>query len=120
MAFQYITAKTYALYNVVIGDDWRIKVPVVQSDRETAFDFSGWQAHAQFRNKVNGTLIADFDTYSGTIEFVGGNMFLIRDKDDTNIEPANVVWDCEFLDDLGFRRTLILESPVELKGQVTQ
>ena len=119
MAFQFITAKKYPLYDVVIGDDWRIKVPVVQSDL-TAFDFSGWQAHAQFRNKVNGTLIADFDTYSGTIEFVGGNMFLIRDKDDTNITAANIVWDCEFLDDLGNRRTLILESPVELKGQVTQ
>lgn len=120
MAFEYITAKPYPLYNIVQGDDWRILVPVVQSDRETEFDFTGWQAHAQVRKKIDGSLVADFETYDGTIEFDGGNMFLIRDKDLTNIESGEYVWDCQFHDPWGNRRTLITKSIFEIIGDATE
>lgn len=116
MAF--ITPKTYPLYNIVKGNDWRIKIPVVDADGE-AFDFSGWQAHAQVRTKSSGTLIAEFDTYDATIEFDGGDIYLIRDKDDTDITPDEYVYDCQFHDTDGLRRTLILESIFEIVKQVT-
>ena len=115
MAFQYISEKKYPIYNMVVGDDWRKLVPVVQSDRSTAFSFTGWQAHAQVRKKTDGTLIVDFDSYEATIEFVGGDMFLIADKDDTtSLTPGMYVWDCQFQDAEGLRRTLIVESEFEI------
>ena len=120
MAWTYITEKTYPLYNIVAGDDWKILVPVVQSDRSTEFDFTGWQAHAQVRKKIDGSIIADFDSYDATIEFDGGNIYLIRDKDDTAIKSNQYVWDCEFLDPWGFRRTLIIESIFQVIGDVTE
>lgn len=119
MAFQYITEKTYPIYNMVAGDDWRKLVPVVQSDGSTEFDFTGWQALAQVRKKIDGSLIIEFDSYDGTIEFDGGDMFLIADKDDTRINPGLYVWDCQFLDSLGFRRTLIIKSDFEIIGDAT-
>ena len=120
MAWEFITAKTYPLYNVVQGDDWRLLVPVVQSDGSSEFDFSGWQAHAQVRKKIDGSLVADFDTYDATIEFDGGDMYLIRDKDDTQINAGLYVWDCEFLDPWGYRRTLIIQSDFEVIGDATE
>jgi len=120
MAWTYITPKPYPLHNIVARDDWKILVPVVQSDRSTEFDFTGWNAHAQVRKRVGGTIIADFDTYDSTIEFDGGNMYLIRDKDDTNIIHGDYVWDCKFLDPWGESRTLIIEDIFEIIGRATQ
>lgn len=121
MAFQYITAKPYPLYNIVEGDDWRILVPVVQSDRSTEFDFTGWQALAQVRKKIDGSLIIEFDSYDGTIEFDGGNIFLIADKNDTvGLSSSEYVWDCQFQDPWGYRRTLIIKSIFEVIGGPTK
>ena len=118
MSFTIITAKQYHLYEIPRGDDWHIYIPVY-SDETNTFDLSSWQGHAQVRKKVDGSLIADFDTYDGTMEFGDGYIYLNRDKDLTNIKPSTYVWDCEFLDPLGYRRTLILESDFEIIGDVT-
>lgn len=118
MAF--ITPKPYPIYDVVRGDDWRIKISVVLADGETPFDFTGWQAHAQVRNKASGVLIADFDTYDATIDLDGGDIFLIRDKDDTNISAAQYEWDCQFHDTEGLRRTLIIKSIFEIIDDITK
>ena len=123
MAYSDITPKHYPLYNNVLGDDWRIPIPVVQSDRSTVWDFTGWQAHAQVRNKIDGSVIIDFDTYDATIEFSGGTMYLIADKDTTRqlSSKKNAVWDCDFLEPVrGLIRTLILESEFEIVGDVTK
>ena len=115
MAFQYITEKTYPIYNMVKGDDWRKLVPVVQADGSTEFSFTGWNALAQVRKKTDGSLIIEFDSYDATIEFDGGDMFLIADKDDTtNLNDGLYVWDCKFQDPQGLRRTLIIESGFEI------
>ena len=115
MAFQYITEKTYPIYNMVKGDDWRKLVPIVQADGSTEFDFSGWNALAQVRKRVDGSLVIEFDSYDGTIEFDGGDMFLIADKDDTvDLLSGTHVWDCQFQDPFGFRRTLIIKSDFEI------
>ena len=122
MAWEYITAKHYPLYDMVIGDDWRELVPVYQSGGTTAFDFTGWNAFAQIRNKADGTVIMSFDSYDGTIEFDGGNMYLIADKDETSQLKGdrNYVWDCQFLDPYGYRRTLIIESTIEFIKDVSK
>jgi hypothetical protein len=109
-----ITPKPYPIYDVRRGTDWRIPIPVFQADEETAFIFTGWQAHAQVRAKSSGTLIADFDTYDATIEFDGGTMYLIRDKDDTLIDANQYVWDCKFFDTESRLRGLITESIFEI------
>lgn len=109
-----ITPKPYPIYEIGRGTDWRIPIPVVQADEETEFDFSGWQAHAQVRSKSSGTLIADFDTYDATIEFDGGTMYLIRDKDDTLIDKGEYVWNCKFFDTDSLTRELITESIFEI------
>ena len=115
MAFQYITEKTYPIYNMVKGDDWRKLVPVVQADGITEFSFTGWNALAQVRKKTDGSLIIEFDSYDGTIEFDGGDMFLIADIDDsTNLSDGLYVWDCKFQDPQGLKRTLIIESDFEI------
>ena len=115
MAFQYITEKTYPIYNMVEGDDWRKLVPVVQSDSSTEFDFAGWNALAQVRKKIDGSLIIEFDSYDGTIEFEGGNMFLIANKDDTTgLTSGEHVWDCQFQDPWGYRRTIIISDVFEI------
>ena len=121
MAFQYITEKTYPIYNMIAGDDWRKLVPVVQSDGSTEFDFTGWQALAQVRKKIDGSLIIEFDSYDGTIEFSGGDIFLIADKDDTtNLTAGLYIWDCQFQDAQGRRRTLIIKSDFEIIGGSTE
>ena len=115
MAFQYITEKTYPIYNMVKGDDWRKLVPVVQADGSTEFSFTGWNALAQVRKRKDGSLIIEFDSYDGTIEFDGGDMFLIADKDDTvDLISGEHVWDCQFQDPWGFRRTLIIPDTFEI------
>ena len=116
----FITNKPYHIYEVRRRTDWRILIPVVVSDGVSPFDFTGWQAHAQIRKKVAGTLIADFDTYDATIELDGGNMYLIRDKDDTDIKANQYVWDCFFLDTEGQTRGLIIESIFEIIGGPTE
>lgn len=115
-----ITSKPYPLYDVRRGTDWRILIPVVQSDGETEFDFTGWQAHAQVRKKVSGSLVADFDTYDATIEFDGGNMYLIRDKDDTLIDANQYEWDCKFFDTDSLLRGLITTSIFQIIGGPTE
>ena len=123
MAYQDITAKTYDLFDNVAGDDWRILIPVYQSDRTTEWIFTGWQAFAQVRKKSKlGTEIISFDTYDGTIQFVGGKMYLIADKDVTRQLTGGVhVWDCQFLEPTrGLRRTLIIESIFEIINDVAR
>lgn len=115
-----ITPKPYPIYDVRQGTDWRIPIPVVQADEETEFNFVGWQAHAQVRTKSSGTLIADFDTYDATIEFDGGTMYLIRDKDDTLIDANEYVWDCKFFDANSLLRGYIIESIFEITGGPTE
>ena len=118
-----ITPKPYPIYDVRRGTDWRIPIPVVDSDGN-AFDFSGWQAHAQVRTRKAGsrpsTLIADFDTYDATIEFDGGTMYLIRDKDDTLIDANQYEWDCVFFDTESRRRGLITTNIFEITGGPTE
>jgi len=60
MAFEYITPKHYPLH-AVVGDDWRIFIPIVDADGED-FDFTGWNAVAQVRKRSDGTLIIEFDS----------------------------------------------------------
>lgn len=110
----------YPIYDVRRGTDWRIPIPVVQSDGETEFDFTGWQAHAQVRNKVSGTLVVDFDTYDSTIEFDGGTMYLIRDKDDTLIDAGQYEWDCKFFDPESQLRGLFITAIFEIIGGPTE
>ena len=114
-----ITPKPYPIYDVRRGTDWRIPIPVVDSDGNP-FDFTGWQAHAQVRNKVSGALIADFDTYDATIEFDGGTMYLIRYKDDTLIDASQYVWDGKFFDTESRLRGLIIKSIFEITGGPTE
>ncbi len=114
-----ITPKPYPIYEVRRGTDWRIPIPVVDANGN-AFDFAGWQAHAQVRKKVDGTLIADFDTYDSTIEFDGGTMYLIRDKDDTLIDASQYEWDCLFFDDTSLVRGHIVTSIFEIIGGPTE
>ena len=123
MAYQDITPKTYDLFNNVAGDDWRIPIPCYQSDRTTEWIFTGWQAFAQVRKKTQqGTVIAEFDTYDGTIEFDGGTMYLIADKDVTRQLSGGIhVWDCQFLEPTrGLTRTLIIESIFEIINDVAR
>ena len=109
MAFEFITPKHYPL-SAVIGDDWRLFIPVVDADGED-FDFTGWNAFGEIRKRSDGTLIIDFDSYDSTIIFADGGMYLVADKDVTAQKtPGNYVWDCQFLDPWGFLRTLILKS----------
>ena len=117
-----ITPKPYPIYGVRRGTDWRIPIPVVQADGETAFDFTGWQAHAQVRKKIDGTLVADFDTYDSTIELnlTTGVMYLIRDKDDTLIKASEYEWDCKFFDADSLLRGLIVTSIFEIIGGPTE
>lgn len=119
-----ITPKPYPIYDVRRGTDWRIPIPVVQSDGETEFDFTGWQAHAQVRTRKAGTrpstLIADFDTYDATIEFDGGTMYLIRDKDDTLIDANQHEWDCKFFDPESQLRGLLTTAIFEVTGGPTE
>lgn len=115
-----ITPKPYPIYRVRRGTDWRIPIPVVQADGETEFDFTGWQAHAQVRKKVAGTLVVDFDTYDATIEFDGGTMYLIRDKDDTLIDAAEYEWDCLFFDTNSLLQGHIETSIFEIIGGPTE
>ncbi|GAG81271.1 unnamed protein product, partial [marine sediment metagenome] len=98
----------------------RIPIPVVQADGETAFDFTGWQANAQVRKKVSGTLVAEFDTYDATIEFDGGTMYLIRDKDDTLIDATEYEWDCKFFDPDSLTRGYIITSSFIVIGGPTE
>ena len=114
-----ITPKPYPIYRVRRGTDWRIPIPVVDADGND-FDFTGWQARAQVRKKVNGTLIADFDTYDATIEFIGGTMYLIRDKDDTDIKANEYEWDCLFFDTDSLLRGYIETSIFEIVGGPTE
>lgn len=114
-----ITNKPYPIYNVRRGTDWRIPIPVVDAD-DVAFNFTGWQAHAQVRTKSSGALIADFDTYDATIEFDGGTMYLIKDKDDTLIDKSEYVWDCKFFDTESRLRGLITEAIFEIIGGPTE
>ena len=114
-----ITPKPYPIYKVRRGTDWRIPIPVVDAN-DNAFDFSGWQAHAQVRNKISGTLVVDFDTYDATIEFDGGTMYLIRDKDDTLIEANQYEWDCKFFDTESQLRGLFTTSIFEIIGGPTE
>lgn len=122
MAYQYISKKQYPISNMVVGDDWRELVPVVLQDRITEFDFGGWQAKAQVRGKLTGELLVEFNSESSspTIEFDGGDMYLIQGKDDTiDFLVDDYVWDCEFTDTDGLVRTLIIESPFEIIGGQT-
>ena len=119
MAFEFITPKHYPL-SAVVGDDWRIFIPIVQADGED-FNFSGWNAFSQVRNRSNGALIIEFDTYDSTIIFADGGMYLIADKDETTqIDPNNYIYDCQFLDPWGYRRTLILISSFDALKQSTK
>ena len=117
MAF--ITPKPYPLYDVRNRTDWRIPVPVEDSNGD-AFDFTNWQAFAQVRTKSSGTLIVDFNTYDATIIFEGGTMFLIRDKDDTDIKKDEYVWDCKFLNTEGILAGNIKESIFQITGGPTE
>ena len=119
MAFEYISPKHYPI-SAVVGDDWRLFIPVVDADGED-FDFTGWNALAQVRKRSDGTLIIEFDTYDSTIIFADGGIYLIADKDETTqINPLNYVWDCQFLDPWGYSRTLILKSEFEAEKQVSK
>ena len=122
MAYTDITPQQNPLYDNVAGDDWRIPVPVYQSNRTSEWDFTGWQAFAQVRTRDSGDVIIEFDTYDGTIEFDGGKMYLIADKDDTRlIDPLEYVWDCQFLEPVfGLLRTLIIECPFVVIGDVSK
>ncbi len=117
-----ITPKPYPIYDVRRGTDWRIPIPVVQADGETAFDFTGWQAHAQVRKKISGAIVADFDTYDATIEFnlSTGVMYLIRDKDNTLIDASDYEWDCKFFDPTSQLRGLITTAIFQIIGGPTE
>jgi len=117
MAYLDITPKKYNLFENVIGDDWRIPIPVKQSDRVTAWDFEGWEGFARVRFKSkDGSIVATFDTYDGTMLLQAGYIYLIADKDVTaQFTAGTYVWDCTFLEPvLGLTRTLIIESIFEI------
>lgn len=117
MAF--ITPKPYPIYDVRNRTDWRIPVPVEDVNGDP-FDFAGWQAFAQVRTKSSGTLIAAFETYDATIIFEAGTMFLIRDKDDTDINQDDYAWDCKFLNPEGILAGNIKESIFQITGGPTE
>ena len=117
MAFQYISKKQYPIYDMVIGDDWKELIPIVQSDGTTPWVFTSWEATAEVVDKITGAVIITFSTeYSvPTIEFSGGDMYLIADAADTAaLTPANYIWRCKFTDAEGLERTLIKEGPFEI------
>ena len=116
MAYQYVTRKTYDIVNMPIGDDWREFIPIVQSDKETAWDFTSWKAVAEVRDK-DGNLIIAFDSESSTptIEFADGGMYLIaEDAVTADLSANNYVWSCRFTDADDYLRSQILNSDFEI------
>ncbi len=122
MAYQYVTRKTYDIVNMPIGDDWREFIPIVQSDKETAWDFTGWEAVAEVRDK-DGNLIVAFDSESSdpTIEFADGGIYLIKAAAITvNYIADNYVWSCRFTDTDDLLRSQILKSRFQIVEVVVE
>ena len=122
MPYSEISSVQYPI-TLIRNDDWNREI-AVNNASGTGFDFTGWQGKAEVRARAAGAspVLITFDTQAGTptMTLETGKITLIAASADTDINPGTYVWDLEFTDADGLKRTLIKNGPFTIIEDVTQ